>query len=370
MAAPTRQTTAATHATVARFSVERLAYLDAAGQPIGALPPFAADGTHLLELYRHMLLARRFDARAVALQRTGKLGTYAQATGQEAVPVGVTDAMIDADVLLPAYREGIAQVMRGVSMAEILRYWGGDERGCDYADPRARCDFPPAVPVASQIPHAAGVAFALKKQGVEAAAVSFVGDGGSSKGDFYEAINLAGVWRLPLVVIITNNQWAISVPRSRQTAAETLAQKAIAAGITGLQVDGNDVIAVRQAADAALKRAREQRQASLIEAVTYRACDHTTADDASRYRSAEALERARQQDPIRRLQAFLRAHNLLDEAAQQAMEDDCDRRIEAAVEEYLATPPREPASIFEHLFAEPTAELRTQRQALTGVAHG
>lgn len=345
-------------------------YIGQSGRVVRPLPAFAADAEALIALYRWMLLCRHFDTRAVALQRTGQLGTYAAATGQEAVPVGVAHAMIDADVLIPTYREAIAQVMRGARFDDILRYWGGDERGADYAATPARHDFPPAVPIASQVPHAAGVAFALKHGHRNGAAVCFIGDGGTSKGDFYEGINLAGAWQLPLVVVIVNNQWAISVPRRAQTAAETLAHKALAAGIQGVQVDGNDVVAVREVLDHALRAARTSHAPCVIEALTYRLCDHTTADDASRYRSAAELEEARKHDPVARLRTHLQHQGLLDASTERALEADCEATITHAVDAYLATPSRSTASIFEHLYAELPAELVRQQARLAETDHG
>ena len=195
-----------------------------------------------------------FDAKAVSLQRTGRLGTYPSSLGQEAVAVGVGAAMRAEDVLLPCFREQGAQLMRGTTMVELLLYWGGDERGSDYAVPRD--DFPVSVPIGTHAPHAAGTAMAFQLRGDARVAVCAIGDGATSKGDVYEAMNFAGARRLPVVFVVNNNGWAISFPRAKQTAAETLAQKAIAAGMPGVQVDGNDVIAVRWAMEQALDRAR------------------------------------------------------------------------------------------------------------------
>ena len=267
---------------VAAFEVFFRRYLDEDGEPCADLPDFASDPASLIPLYRTMVLTRSFDEKAIALQRTGRLGTYASALGEEAVGVGVASAMQPDDVLLPSFREQAAQIWRGAKLTELLLYWGGDERGSAFEGPAE--DFPICVPVGTQFPHGCGVALAFKRRGEARAAVCVGGDGATSKGDFYEAINIAGVWRLPVVFVIANNQWAISVPRSAQSAAETLAQKAIAAGIPGEQVDGNDVIAVREASERALARARAGEGATLIEALTYRLADHTTADDARRYR--------------------------------------------------------------------------------------
>jgi pyruvate dehydrogenase E1 component alpha subunit len=222
---------------------------------------------------------------AVALQRTGQLGTYASSLGQEAVGVGVADAMQSGDVLLPSFREQAAQLVRGVTPLELLLYWGGDERGSDFAGPRQ--DFPICITVGGHAPHAAGVAMAFKLSGEPNVAVCVFGDGATSKGDVYEAMNIAGAWNLPVVFVVNNNQWAISLPRGKQTRAETLAQKAIAAGFEGEQVDGNDVIAVREVTARALAGARAGAGPRLIEALTYRLADHTTADVATRDRATE-----------------------------------------------------------------------------------
>ena len=248
------------------------------GDVIGSLPNFAHIPAELVALYRGMVLTRTFDAKAITLQRTGRLGTYASSLGQEAVAVGVAAAMRPTDVLLPSFREHGAQLWRGVTLKELFLYWGGDERGNDFADPRA--DFPNCVPVGSHAPHAVGVALAFRLRGESRAAVCVFGDGATSKGDVAEALNMAGTWKAPVIFVVNNNAWAISMPRSKQTAATTLAQKAVAAGIPGEQVDGNDVIAVRFASERALARAREGAGPALIEAVTYRLADHTTADDS------------------------------------------------------------------------------------------
>jgi len=265
---------------VARFEVSRSAILDAEGKLSDALPAFAVEPTALLALYRAMTLTRTFDRKAVELQRTGRLGTYASSFGQEAVAVGVAAAMRQDDVLLPSFREHGAQLWRGVTATELLLFWGGDERGSDFAT--AREDFPVSIPIASHAPQAAGVAMALQRRGGDRAAVCILGDGASSKGDFYEALNLAGVWRLPLVFVVVDNGWAISMPRARQTAAATLAQKAWAAGFPGVQVDGNDVVAMRHATELALDRARAGDGPTLLEAQTYRLPAHPPPAVANR----------------------------------------------------------------------------------------
>ncbi len=347
---------------IARFEVRRRSYLGPDGVPLRALPSFASDQDLLLALYRGMVLTRTFDLKAVALQRTGRLGTYAVSLGQEAVSIGVASAMREEDVLLPSYRDNAALLWRGVKMEEILLYWGGDERGNRSSGPPH--DFPFCVPVGSQAPHAAGVAYAFKLRKQPRVAVCFFGDGASSKGDVWEAMNFAGVWKLPLVFVANNNQWAISVPLKLQTASATLAQKAIAAGFAGEQVDGNDVIAVRAAAEEAIANARAGGGPRLIEAVTYRLGDHTTADDAARYRPPEEVQARWKEEPIARLRSYLVGRKAWGKSQEEQLAAECQARVEAAVERYLATGPRGPHTMFDHLYAELPAAYAGQRQEL------
>ncbi len=341
------------------FEIGFRRYLDAEGRAVAELPAFARPPAAVVPLLRALLRTRAFDARLVALQRSGQLGTYASSLGQEAVGVGAASAMRPEDVLLPSFREQGALLLRGVAMRELLLFWGGDERGSDWAGPRA--DFPISIPVASHAPHAAGVALAFRQRGEPRVAVCMLGDGATSKGDFYEALNLAGVWALPAVFVVSNNGWAISVPRARQTAAETLAQKAIAAGIPGEQVDGNDVIAVRDAIERALARARAGGGPSLVEALTYRLADHTTADDARRYRDEAEVAAAWRAEPIARLRRWLESGGAWSAADETALAAEISREIEAAVAAYLATPRRAPESMFDALYAELPRALAAQR---------
>lgn len=352
--------------TIARFEIGYRRCLGPDGAAAGGLPDFARDAATLIALYRAMVRCRAFDAKAVALQRTGRLGTFASSLGQEAVAVGVAAAMLPQDVLLPSFREHGAQLWRGVTPLELFLYWGGDERGSDFA--AARQDFPVCVPVGSHAPHAAGVALAFKLRREQRVAVAIFGDGATSKGDVAEALNIAGVWQLPVVFVVANNQWAISVPRRRQSAAETLAQKAVAAGIPGEQVDGNDVVAVREAAEAALARARSGGGPSVIEAVTYRLSDHTTADDASRYRDDAEVSRHWPEEPLLRLRAHLAAAGRWAKADEERLLAEVAAEIDAAAAAYLATPPQAAASIFEHTFATLPAELEAQRAAVLAEA--
>lgn len=347
--------------TVAEFEVARTGYLSADGTVLDTLPDFAYDMDALAAMYRAMALTRAFDEKAIALQRTGRLGTYASAFGQEAIGVGVASAMRADDVLLPSFRDHAAQLLRGVTLKELFLYWGGDERGSDFAGPRE--DFPVSIPVASHFPHAAGVALAMSLRGETRAAVALAGDGSTSKGDFYEALNVVGVWQLPAIFVINNNQWAISVPRDEQTAAETLAQKAIAAGLPGEQVDGNDVIAVRDATERALARARHGEGGTLIEALTYRLGDHTTADDASRYREEETVAPHRDREPLRRLRLYLEANHAWDDGQETALIKACAAKVNKAADSYLATTPEPLTVMFDHVYAETPRELLDQRDA-------
>lgn len=339
--------------------------IDASGKAVAAMPDFASDSAELVKLYRTLVLTRTFDAKAVALQRTGRLGTYASSLGQEAVSVGVAAAMRSDDVLLPSFREHGGQLWRGVTPKELFLYWGGDERGNDFSVPRE--DFPNCVPVGSHPPHAVGVGLAFRLRGEMRAAVCVLGDGATSKGDFYEALNMAGVWKAPVVFVVNNNGWAISVPRARQSAAETLAQKAVAAGVAGERVDGNDVVAVRSVAERALARAREGEGPTLIEALTYRLCDHTTSDDAARYRSDAEVSRHWPNEPLVRLRSYLTGAGGWTRDREEALLRECSEAIERAAADYLATPPLPPSACFEHVYAEVPSELAEQRA--TAAAH-
>jgi 2-oxoisovalerate dehydrogenase E1 component alpha subunit len=351
---------------IARFEIRYSRYLDPKGNPVRPLPDFARNPAEIVSLYRAMVLARRFDAKAVALQRTGRLGTFASSLGQEAVSVGVASAMQGRDVLLPSFREHGGQLLRGVSPVELLLFWGGDERGSDFGE--AREDFPICVPVGTHAPHAVGVALAFKLRREKRVAVCIFGDGATSKGDVAEALNVAGVWNLPVVFVINNNRWAISVPVSRQTAAETLAQKAIAAGIEGEQVDGNDVIAVREATTHALAKARTGGGPHLVEALSYRLGDHTTADDASRYRSGPEVSTHWAEDPITRLRNYLVAERIWGKTDEENLLGETRGVIERAAEEYLATQPQGVEAMFDYTHQTLPKDLAEQRDAALSAA--
>lgn len=346
---------------VARFEVAYTQFIDETGRAVSPVPDFALDPKSLIPLYRALVRTRSFDAKAISLQRTGRLGTYASSLGQEAVAVGVAAAMRHEDVLLPSFREHGAQLWRGATPVELLLYWGGDERGSAFAGPRQ--DFPVSVPVATHAPHALGVALAFKLRDEARAAVCVIGDGATSKGDFYESLNVAGVMALPAIYVVNNNRWAISVPLEAQTRAATLAQKAIAAGIPGEQVDGNDVVAVTEVMRRALERARSSGGPTLIEALTYRLADHTTVDDASRYRDDAEVSRHWEKEPITRLRKHLVAAGAWGKEDEEKLQADCAAEFDAAAEEYLSTVPMAPETMFDHCYATVPDDLGVQRDA-------
>lgn len=345
-----------------QFTIDYHRFIDASGKMVQSLPAEFMDPDLNRSLYRMMVLTRTFDEKAIKLQRTGKLGTYPSTLGQEAVSVGYGRAMEANDVLAPYYRDYGAQLQRGVTMADILRYWGGDERGNCYT--HHSDDFPICVPIATQNLHAAGIAKAIQYRKESRVVVTTIGEGGTSEGNFYEAINLAGAWQLPLVFIVNNNQWAISVARHQQTGCQTIAQKAIAGGISGCQVDGNDVLAVYYATQQALKKARTGGGPSLIEAITYRLCDHTTADDASRYRGDDELAHAWQEEPIRRLKHWMVEQRWWDEEQEKVLQNECQASVADAVDEYLATPKAPVTDMFDYLYASLPDALIEQRETV------
>jgi pyruvate dehydrogenase E1 component alpha subunit len=345
----------------ATFDVEYVQYLDPEGVPIrDDLPELARDLDALVELYKQMAFVRVFDGKAVNLQRTGKLGTYASCLGHEATHIAIGSAMAEDDVLAPMYRDYGAQFYRGVKPREVLLYWGGDERGNDFSGPAH--DLPWCVPIATQCLHAAGAALAFKLRKEPRVAVTIVGDGGSSKTDFYGAINAAGAWTLPFVVVIVNNQYAISVPRRMQTGAKTLAQKGVAAGLDCVQADGNDLIAMRAVLDHAIKRARHGHGGTVIEAVTYRLSDHTTADDARRYRADAEVKEAFAKEPLKRLRAYLVARGAWSETQEAAWKLDCEKRVDAEIDAYLEVKSQPVEAMFDHLYAEMPHDVREQRE--------
>ncbi|HEY3488067.1 MAG TPA: thiamine pyrophosphate-dependent dehydrogenase E1 component subunit alpha, partial [Gammaproteobacteria bacterium] len=314
-------------------------------------------------LYRAMKISQVFDHKVSVLHRTGKFGTYPGTLGQEAVGAGAGSCLTDQDVFVPYYRSATDLYIRGVRLHEILMFWGGFEEGSDFKHPRCRFDLPLPISIATQLPHAAGVAATIKlRKQKNRAVLTFIGDGGTSEGDFYEGVNVAGAWNLPLVIIINNNRWALSEPNTNQTSCQTLAQKAIAGGFEGIQVDGNDVIAVKAVTEAALQKARQGGGPTLIEALTYRLCSHTTVDDLTRYVDKAEHEQATQKEPFRRLKKLLRERGALDDALEQKIDQEVKQEVEAEVEIFLNLSLPPPESMFDHLYAELPERLQAQRE--------
>jgi pyruvate dehydrogenase E1 component alpha subunit len=317
----------------------------------------------LVQMYRHMKLARRFDERAVSLQRQGRIGTYPPLSGQEGAQIGSAMALGDDDWMVPSYREHGAALVRGLGLKETLLYWMGDERG--NVIPEDANIFTVAVPIASQIPHATGMAWASQlKDEQDKAFLCYFGDGATSEGDFHEGLNFAGVFDTPNVFFCNNNQWAISVPRERQTASETLAQKAEAYGFEGVQVDGMDPLAVYQVTKDAIAKAKDpeadQLRPTLVEAVQYRFGAHTTADDPSVYRDEAEVEEWKAKDPIPRLEAFLTDTGRLDDGDVEEIEADIEDRVADAIEAAEEIEPMDPAEMFKHVYAEMPDRLEQQ----------
>ncbi|MGD8172820.1 pyruvate dehydrogenase (acetyl-transferring) E1 component subunit alpha [Vibrio sp. TRT 21S02] len=345
-------------------------FIDHQGHVTGSLPSWA-DLETLKQFYCDMLVARTYDNKAVALQRTGKLGTYPSHLGAEAFGIAIGHALNPEDVFVPYYRDMPAMWVRGIGMEKNLQYWGGDERGSDFCTEKSHNavrDLPFCVPIATQCTHAVGVAAALKIEGNHNAALVTCGDGATSKGDFLESLNCAGAWNIPLVFVVNNNQWAISVPRRLQCAADLLSEKAKGAGIPGITVDGNDVVAMYDAVSQALDNARKGKGPTLIEAISYRLSDHTTADDASRYRSDDELKQAWQFEPVSRLKHYLIANHAWSEQQDEKWLHHAKSLVEQAVEHYLNLPPQAPESAFDFLYETPPVELNAQRDLLINKA--
>lgn len=337
-----------------QFAVEYLSILDADGNLDSALePPIPPD--ELKRLHRAMLLARRFDERMLRLQRQGRIGTFAPIKGQEAAQLGSVSALRRADWMVPSFRETASMLWRGWPMEKLLVFFAGYLEGGRPADDQR--DLPVCIPVGTQLPHAVGLAYAAQYRGDDAVVMVYCGDGATSEGDFHEAMNFAGVWHVPLVFVVQNNQWAISVPLKKQTHSRTIAQKALAYGFPGVQVDGNDILAVHAASREAVERARRRDGPTLIECVTYRLGVHTTSDDPTKYRSAEEVAAWERKDPLTRFSAYLGKRNLLD----GGLEAELDEEIARAVRAFEATGPADPLTMFDHAYATKPAALEAQR---------
>ncbi|VVC02549.1 1-deoxy-D-xylulose-5-phosphate synthase [Candidatus Bilamarchaeum dharawalense] len=309
------------------------------------------------KMYRLMVLGRLWDKKCIALQRTGRMYTYPPLEGQEAVTVGATLALGNEDWFIPSYRESFGYYIRGLPLDIINLGWMGVEEGLKL-DKKAK-SFPYAIPIGTQHTHATGVAYALKLKGERSAVLVCGGDGSTSEGDFHDALNFAGVFQVPCVFLIVNNQWAISVPRKSQTKSETIAQKALGYGFKAIQVDGNDILAVYNTVKEALENARSGSGPFLIEAVTYRIGAHTTADDPKKYRSEEEVNFWRDRDPIKRLKVYLAKKGVWNEDYEAKVNAEAVKIIDDAVQK-AETYKQEPKNMFNFLYAKMTKDLENQ----------
>jgi pyruvate dehydrogenase E1 component alpha subunit len=334
-------------------------------KPDGTLLPEAKAPLHDQEtfgLYKKMLFIRLADQRALMLQRQGRMGTYAPIWGQEACQVGSAAVLQKGDWVFPAFRELGATLMMGVPLKTFLLYWMGNEEGS--RSPEGINVLPVSIPVGTHPLHAVGVAWAGKLKGDKIVTVAYFGDGATSKGDFHEAMNFAGVFKAPTIFFCQNNQFAISVPRKIQTASQTIAQKAVAYGVDGIQVDGNDLFAVYTATKEAVEKARSGEGPTLIEGVTYRFGPHTTADDPTKYRKDQEIEPWKPLDPMVRLKLYLKERGLWNEEVEQKIIEEAQKEIDQVVKDAEAVPVPEVEEIFKYVFEEMTPQLKEQLEYL------
>lgn len=328
-------------------------------------PKLSAD--QLKELFRLMLLERTFDQTALSMQREGRIGTYAQSLGEEACHVGPAFALRKEDWLVPSYREHGAMLAHGVPLTNLFIHWGGSEDG--NIMPAGNRTLTVCIPIATQLPHAAGIAWAAKLRKEKSAVLVFFGDGGTSEGDFHEGMNFAGVFQLPVVFLCRNNEYAISVPRTCydtagcQTRAQTLAQKAAAYGFEGIVIDGNDILACYQVVKEALAKAYAGKGPTMIEALTYRMGAHTTADDPSRYRNETELAVWKKRDPIERFRKYLKGKKIWTEAWEKKLTEQCKKEVQKAVAEAEQNTPK-PEDMFTSVFATMPPHLKEQMDYL------
>lgn len=346
---------------LATFEVDYLQVMDEDGNLDSSLMP-SLSKEQIITMYRNMVFARALDNRMLALQRSGRIGTFAMCTGQEAVSTAAVFALETKDWFVPCFRETPGYLMRGIPMHNILLVFGGDERG--HVMPKGNNTLPISVPVGTHPLHATGIAWGIKKRKEHAAVLCFFGDGATSEGDFHEALNFAGVFKVPVVFICQNNQWAISVPKDRQTASKTFAQKAIAYGFEGIQVDGNDVFSVYKAVGDALDKAKSGGGPTLIECYTYRLSDHTTSDDASRYRDPAGVDAWKKKDPILRTRNHIMKKGWWKDLDDENLLKEAEAAVDAEVKEFESFGSPEIDDIFKYTFAEMPEQLKEQLDTL------
>jgi pyruvate dehydrogenase E1 component alpha subunit len=335
------------------------------------LPDGEVDGlgpAELLALYRNLVLLRTYDERSVVYHRQGRIGTYAIFWNHEAMQAGATFALADRDWIFPAYRESAIGLLRGIPASTILSWWRGHPAG--WWNPSEFNVASICVPIATQIPHAVGFAWGSALKGEDRVALTFFGDGATSEGAFHEGATFAGVMKAPVVLFCNNNQWAISTPLSAQTAAPTLADKAIGYGMPGVRVDGGDVLAVYEATREAVSRARSGEGPTFIEAVTYRSAPHATADDPSIYVDEERVAEARENECVGRYERYLQRVGVLDEKQAAEIKDEALEIMRAGIAEAEAEPPADPGLVFEHAYAEPPPQLAEDLAELRRILRG
>lgn len=342
--------------------MDTVQFLGDDGRPLSDLP---LTNPELLQGYRALRRARHFDERALVLQRQGRLGVYPPFRGQEAAQVGVALCLeASSDWILPSYRESAAALTFGMPLSKLILSWRADPAGWGAPADVNLVQF--YIPIATQIPQAAGVAYAQKLQGKDAVAAVFIGDGGTSEGDFHEGLNFASVFDAPLLVVVQNNGWAISVPTSKQMKVQRIAQKAQGYGIPGVLVDGNDLVAVWQVAREATLKARRGEGPSLIEAITYRVAPHTSSDDPSRYRNEDLTQEWERKDPILRMKNCLLHLGLWNDDQEQALGEELELEFLAAVEEADQTPEPKPWEIVEQVYEQMNVDQRVAWEYLRG----
>jgi pyruvate dehydrogenase E1 component subunit alpha len=346
-----------------------LQVLDPSGNLVGDPPALASE--QLLEMYRGVVTIRIMDERLLALQRQGRIGFYGEARGQEAAVIGSAYALEPEDYIVPALREAGAAILRGLPLrAYVAQIFGnandiahGRQLPC-HPGSRASRYVTMSSCVGTQLPHAQGMAWAAKIRGHKIVVIGYMGDGATSEEDFHVAMNFAGVYQVPVVYFCQNNQWAISVPVGKQTASETIAVKAIAYGIPGVRVDGNDILAVYKATREAVDRARSGGGPTFIEALTYRVSAHSSSDDPTRYRDESITEQWKQKDPIARFRAHLIGSGVLDEAGDTRIRDQIEREVRDAIAAEEAAPPPRLETLVEDVYADVPWHLREQLDAL------
>jgi pyruvate dehydrogenase E1 component alpha subunit len=345
--------------------IDYLSILDEQGKIDKDLEPNLS-AEQLKTLYHYMLLARRLDERMLIMQRQGRLSTFAQCTGHEAISLGAAFALNKTDSFIPYYRELAGMLYRGWPIENFLLYWNGFEEGAMV--PKDLKDLPFCVPISSQLLHAVGMGMAINIQDGNNVVVVFFGDGAASEGDCHEALNFAGVFNAPVVFICVNNQYAISVPLSKQMKAKTIVQRAIAYDMPGIRVDGNDILAVYSATEDAIARARQGGGPTLIEAVTYRIAPHTTADDPKRYRSDDEVALWLKREPLVRFRQYMYDKNLISKEEEEKLEEQINSDIKLSIEkaEVLAQSFElsNPLNIFDYSYAEIPPCVQRQKKEL------